>query len=98
MTPAELIRKTAEVYASAPSHAPTDEQPEEGTFCLVYAQCEAEAISKVATEIAMKADRIIQAEVAARGYGKEAVAFNAEHTTEQVLDMLEAAAKRAEAS
>lgn len=83
----EILTRAAAIYAASPSHAAAADAPADGTECATT------AISRAAGEMpdspwyAIARARDLLSEAA----GKWIVEYNAEHTTEEVLAVFEAA-------
>jgi hypothetical protein len=83
MTTAELLTAARALYASAPSHAPAEDFPEDGTYCVVS------AIDTVALALPNTESRPSLAwnalDALRKVTGTPLVDWNATHSTEEVL-------------
>lgn len=93
MTAAEVLVRARAIYAAAPSHAALSFDPEPGTYC-VYSAVEA-VTGPDAEDRSYEAEHALIAEVPASYAG--VVDFNAENSTEAVLDLFDRAIARMDA-
>jgi hypothetical protein len=74
----DVLRAARDLYAQAPSHAPHESAPAEGTYCVITATAAAAARLRWSAEPANQRLRLF---AGADGL----VDWNAEHSTEEVL-------------
>jgi hypothetical protein len=92
MMTAQVLEKARELYAAAPSHAPTGHVPEDGTTCMLLAiidaqeQLDPEGYSDCPPFMAA-----VQWILHGKGYSRGLIRFNAEHSTEEVLAVFDEA-------
>jgi len=79
----DILCRARALYAAAPSHAPEGEDPEPGTDCIITALSEAADEVDNQVEAYWDAFRAVEDEA---GCPPCMAAWNAEHTTEEVLD------------
>lgn len=82
----ETLIRARDRYASSPSHARWDEELEPGTYCV---------LSAFGSEPTWGFDEIELIRSVAGGGLLSLIAFNAAHTTEEVLDLFDRAIKEA---
>lgn len=87
-----LLAVAKALYALAPSHAPAGERVEEGCHCLISGIWEAGRGEGYDINQRVQAECVVLNEIIRRGGGVGGlVSYNASHSTEEVIDVLDAA-------
>jgi hypothetical protein len=75
----DILCRAREIYAAAPSHAPSSEFPDPGTYCVIF------AIDRAVGGRAGLWTAVHAVERAMAGPTESCVEWNAEHSTAEVL-------------
>lgn len=94
-TVVEVLRRGRELYASAPSHVADPGIPERGTYCVLTAN--QRAAIDLSAETAQFVWRLADAEIRRAAGTMRLVLWNAENSTETVLEAWDRAIAAAEA-
>lgn len=93
MTTTEILQAARALYAAAPSHAPANTMPSRHTYCPITAIAEAE---DAAAECSLYRPAVERFERAIPESSRYTVAsFNADHSTQEVLAVFDAAIEAA---
>jgi hypothetical protein len=95
-TTLDILRDAREIYAEAPSHAKLEERVAPGTYCAVTACYAAEPLEMSESTLFAVGDALELLHTATLDSDiKGIVDFNANHTTEEVLDLFNVAIEAA---